>query len=103
MALKLSFALAASLFVGAAHAAGANDDPGKQLFTGGAKPPCALCHTLQDAGAQGAIGPSLDEIKPDAERVKKAVKLGVGAMPAFTTLTEEQIDAIARYVERATQ
>lgn len=75
---------------------------GKQLFVNGAAPACALCHTLKDAGAAGAVGPSLDDLKPDAERVKKAITSGIGQMPAFTTLTERKVQAIARYVERAT-
>ena len=78
------------------------DDEGKRLFTVGAQPACKLCHTLKDAAAEGAIGPSLDELKPDAARVAKAVKNGTGQMPAFTQLTEEQVQAIARYVEKAT-
>lgn len=77
------------------------DDEGKRLFTTGATPACALCHTLKDAGAEGAIGPSLDELKPDAARVAKAVKNGIGQMPAFTQLSEAQVQAIARYVEKA--
>lgn len=81
----------------------ANDDAiGKQLFTKDAKPPCAICHTMQDAGAVGEVGPSLDELKPDAERVAKAIKNGIGQMPAFSTLTEQQVQAIAQYVARAT-
>ena len=79
------------------------DEEGKRLFTVGAVPACKLCHTLKDAGAEGAIGPSLDELKPDAARVAKAVKTGIGQMPAFSQLTEAQIQAIARYVEQATR
>jgi cytochrome c6 len=79
------------------------DEEGKRLFTVGAVPACTVCHTLKDAGAGGAIGPSLDELKPDAARVAKAVKTGIGQMPAFSQLTEEQVQAIARYVEKATR
>jgi mono/diheme cytochrome c family protein len=35
---------------------------GKQLFTAGAQPPCASCHTLQEAGASGTVGPNLDDV-----------------------------------------
>ncbi|MCZ7565243.1 MAG: cytochrome c, partial [Burkholderiales bacterium] len=45
------------------------DDLGRKVFTQTAQPPCALCHTLQAAGAEGTIGPSLDELKPDTERI----------------------------------
>lgn len=78
------------------------DDEGRKLFTS-VVPPCALCHTLKDAGATGMVGPSLDELKPDAARVAKAVRHGVGQMPAFSHLTDAQIEALARYVEKATR
>ena len=50
----------------------------KQLFAAGAVPACAICHTLKDAGAEGAIGPVLDELQPDAARVAKALRAGLG-------------------------
>lgn len=75
---------------------------GKKLFTGGAVPSCALCHTLKDAGTEGAVGPVLDDLKPNAARVNKALHDGLGAMPSFkASLTEEQIDALSYYVSRA--
>src|SRR6218665_2260747 len=62
---------------------------GKELFTTAAVPACAVCHTLKDAGAEGAIGPVLDELQPDAARVARALKDGIGAMPSFkATLSE---------------
>lgn len=76
---------------------------GREVFMEGATPTCAVCHVLQDAGATGEIGPSLDELKPDEQRVARAVKHGVGAMPAFDeALSEEQIAAVSRYVAEAT-
>jgi cytochrome c6 len=76
-------------------------DAGKQVFTRGAQPSCAVCHTLSDAGATGNIGPNLDELKPDAARVRRAVKEGIGAMPPLgETLSDAQIDAVAQYVAR---
>lgn len=75
---------------------------GKALFTDGAMPPCALCHTLKDAGTSGAVGPVLDELQPDAARVATALRSGIGAMPSYkATLKEEQILALARYVAKA--
>jgi len=72
---------------------------GRALFTDGAKPPCAVCHTLAHADAAGAVGPVLDELKPDAARVVKAMRNGIGAMPSYSTvLTSEQIDSVAFYV-----
>ncbi|MGH8619056.1 MAG: c-type cytochrome [Burkholderiales bacterium] len=75
---------------------------GKALFLQGAVPACAICHTLKDAGAEGAIGPVLDELKPDAARVAKAIKNGIGQMPPYVNLSEQQIQALAAYVARAT-
>ena len=108
LALALAMAL---LTVGltATGAAQAADEAtqmalGKQLFTVGAKPACAICHTLKDAGSEGAIGPVLDELQPDATRVAKALRGGLGAMPSFSeTLTEEQIAALALYVSKASR
>ena len=72
------------------------------MFTGGVAPPCGLCHTFKDAGTSGAIGPLLDEIQPDAARVATALRNGIGAMPSYkATLKEEQIQALARYVAKA--
>lgn len=93
-------ALMVSATFGLAYASNAND-PGRQLFVKDATPSCAICHTLADAGAAGNIGPSLDELKPDAARVIKALKTGIGQMPAYPQLSEEQIQALARYVTRA--
>jgi cytochrome c6 len=95
-------ALLLSLSAGAS-AGTAADEEGKRLFMGGASPACMLCHALKDAGAEGAIGPSLDELKPDAARVAKALKNGIGQMPAYRQLTDAQIQALARYVEQATK
>ncbi len=82
--------------------AGSDDDQialGRRLFSGGATPACAVCHTLKDAGSMGAVGPVLDELQPDAQRVATALRNGLGSMPSYkATLTEEQIAALARYV-----
>ena len=101
--------LAAGLCGTAASAADAADEAaqmavGKQLFTTGATPACAICHTLRDAGSEGAIGPVFNDLQPDAARVSKALHDGLGAMPSFKdTLTEEQIAALALYVSKASR
>ncbi len=75
---------------------------GKKLFAQAATPACAVCHTLKDAGSEGAVGPVLDELKPDAARVANALRQGLGNMPAYKdTLSEAQIQALALYVSRA--
>lgn len=94
------FAVLLALASGPSHASN-GDSPGRQLFVKGATPSCTICHTLADAEASGNIGPSLDELKPDVPRVVKALKTGIGQMPAYPQLSEEQVQALARYVARA--
>lgn len=78
-------------------------DQGKAVFTREAQPSCSLCHTLADAGATGTIGPNLDQLRPNEERVRLAVTGGVGIMPPFAdSLSEAQIRAVAYYVATAT-
>jgi len=80
----------------------AQEDLGRKVFTQLAQPPCALCHTLEAAGAAGTVGPSLDELKPDKARVLDTVRKGIGPMPPYTgKLTPEEIEAVAAYVARA--
>jgi cytochrome c6 len=98
--LLLAGALALSPLAAAAQDAG-GADLGKRIFTAESEPPCGLCHALGDAGASGAIGPSLDELKPNEEQVRAAVRDGVGVMPAYEGLSEEEIAAVARYVATA--
>jgi mono/diheme cytochrome c family protein len=67
----------------------------KQAFTDN----CAGCHVLKDAKATGAVGPNLDDLKPDAATVQRQVENGGGAMPAFKgQLPDAQIKAISQYV-----
>ena len=75
---------------------------GRKVFTQTAVPQCGVCHALADAGTTGTIGAKLEELKPDAARVAKAVRDGVGVMPPYADkLTVEQIEAVAYYVSRA--
>jgi len=91
-----------TMAAGTAQAQDAELVLGRQLFLGGAQPSCTICHTLKDAGSEGAVGPVLDEIKPDAARVAKALRDGLGSMPSFrASLSDAQITAIARYVAQA--
>ena len=72
---------------------------GRKIFSALAEPQCAICHTLADAKSAGKVGPNLDELKPDEDRVRKAVIAGIGVMPAFEeTLTPVEIAAVAYYV-----
>ncbi|MCW2926361.1 MAG: hypothetical protein JWM86_329 [Thermoleophilia bacterium] len=71
------------------------DADGKALFT----ETCGSCHTLADAGTDGAVGPNLDSAKPDEALVRERVTNGKGGMPAFgSRLEDAEIDALASYV-----
>jgi cytochrome c6 len=74
----------------------ANLVAGKKVFqTAG----CASCHTLKDAGATGKVGPNLDQLKPDEQRVAQQVTNGGAIMPAFkNSLGTKQIQDVAAYV-----
>lgn len=83
--------------------ASANEQEGKLLFLKGAAPACAICHTLEAAGATGAVGPSLNDLQPDADRVMNALKNGIGQMPAYPSLTAEQMRILSEYVAKASR
>ena len=98
--------LAAALLLGSAAAsaqglAAPEREAGRRLFTSGAAPSCAICHTLRDAGAAGEVGPVLDELQPDEARVAKAIQNGLGVMPPFRDkLSAQDIALLARYVSQ---
>ena len=60
---------------------------------------CGGCHALSAARSNGTVGPSLDALKPSADRVARQVNQGGRGMPAFGgQLTNKEIDAVAAYV-----
>jgi cytochrome c6 len=76
---------------------------GKTIFLSAG---CSGCHTLKDAGSTGTVGPNLDQRKPSQSRVVDRVTNGktgpLGTMPSFkSTLTPQQIQAVAKYVSSA--
>lgn len=86
----------------AAQAAEPDKALGEKVFNELSEPQCKLCHTLAAAGAEGEVGPNLDELKPNEEKIRLAVERGVGNMPPFgEVLSKEQIDAVVRYVAGA--
>jgi mono/diheme cytochrome c family protein len=82
-----------------AAAQGPEGTDGKSIFSSAG---CGSCHTLADAGTSGTIGPNLDESQPSVELAIDRVTNGRGAMPSFRDqLNEEQIRAVAEYVNQA--
>ena len=64
---------------------------------------CGGCHTLKAAGSTGAVGPNLDQAKPDAALVVERVTNGMSPMPSFKgQLSEKQIQDVAAYVVAST-
>ncbi|MDH4177739.1 MAG: c-type cytochrome, partial [Thermoleophilia bacterium] len=70
---------------------------GKAVF---ASEGCGGCHALADAGATGAVGPSLDGNAALTEQLLvDRVTNGMGAMPAFgERLSEQEIADVSAYI-----
>jgi mono/diheme cytochrome c family protein len=66
---------------------------GKQLFVEN----CGRCHTLSDAGTSGTVGPNLDDLQPDKQRVLDQIETGGSIMPA-RLVTGQDADDVAQYV-----
>ena len=104
---RLHFRPVASLVIAAALLAGCgssaaklNDstepldlDKGRQSFQAN----CRSCHSLADANAAGVFGPDLDQLQPDARRVREQIDSGGGGMPS-KLITGDEADLVARYV-----
>ncbi len=91
--------------IGGARASDLSEEAliGRRVFMQIAQPSCTSCHTLREAGATAVVGPDLDRLQPDRERVIGAVTHGVGVMPAMGgTLSEAEIRALAQYLLEAT-
>ena len=97
----------AALLVLVLAAAGCGGDDGGDSGGGGGKSAggpgklfadtCGGCHTLKAAGTEGQVGPNLDELKPDAALVKKAIAEGPSVMPE-NLLQGADADSVATYV-----
>lgn len=72
---------------------------GKAVF---ASQGCGGCHTLSAAGASGHVGPNLDQAKPPTELVVARVTKGKGVMPAFGSLSAQQVADVAAFVTKST-
>jgi mono/diheme cytochrome c family protein len=74
-------------------------EAGKAVF---ASAGCGGCHTLEEAGSSGSVGPKLDGLNLSLDRVKEQVENGGGAMPAFKDqLTDQQINDVATFVSQS--
>ena len=97
-----------------AQATVAEGDPaaGKEVY---AAQGCGSCHTFEEAGSTGQVGPNLDEslqgddadfiresiVDPDAE-IAEGYQPGV--MPSFEgQLSDTEIEALVEYLQQATQ
>ena len=77
-------------------AGGGDAARGKELF---ASEGCGGCHTFEDAGTSGTVGPNLDEAGTSFEEAVTQIENGGGGMPAYGgELSEEDIRALAAYV-----
>ena len=58
---------------------------------------------MQAAGAEGHVGPVLDELRPDADRVLRVLRNGLGVMPSYAEkLSPQDMQSLARFVAHAT-
>ena len=87
------------LVAGCGGSGGTTSSPGGKVF---ASAGCGGCHVLSAAGSSGAVGPSLDAVKPSTALVIERVTKGMGAMPPFgDQLSEQQIADVAAYVHES--
>ncbi len=69
---------------------------GQEVF---ASAGCGTCHTLEEAGTAGTVGPDLDDSQVDLEQATAQITDGGGGMPAFSgQLSEEEIQNVAAFV-----
>jgi mono/diheme cytochrome c family protein len=75
--------------------------PGAKVFDSAG---CGGCHTLAAAKSNGTVGPNLDQLRPDQQRVARQVKNGGVGMPSFAKrLTEVEISQVAEFVSESTR
>ena len=74
---------------------GGTSDAGREVFVAN----CGSCHTLEDAGTSGSIGPALDGIGLSEADIEAQVRNGGGGMPAFEgDLSDDEIAQVSAYV-----
>jgi mono/diheme cytochrome c family protein len=103
LALALAFLALATSGCGGKKSSGGEDapsgSPGAAVF---ADAGCGGCHTLAAASATGTVGPNLDELRPNQQRVEQQVKTGGNGMPSFADkLSAAEIEQVAGFVATA--
>ena len=69
---------------------------GRELFNNWS---CSACHTLSDAGASGAVGPSLDNPNLTRDAIVNRIQMGGGPMPSFAgQISDADIGKLADYI-----
>jgi mono/diheme cytochrome c family protein len=102
-AVALAFALLAASGCGGkkSESTPSSSLPGTKVFAGAG---CGNCHTLAAVKSNGTIGPNLDQLRPDAQRVERQVRNGGVGMPSFSKkLTEIEISQVAEFVSESTR
>jgi cytochrome c553 len=60
---------------------------------------CGSCHTLEEAGTSGMVGPNLDDSQVDLQGAVQQITEGGGGMPPFGgQLSEPEIQNVATFV-----
>ena len=69
---------------------------GRELFNNWS---CSACHTLTDAGATGAVGPTLDNPGLTRDAIVSRINMGGGPMPAFAgQIPDADVGKLADYI-----
>jgi mono/diheme cytochrome c family protein len=69
---------------------------GEEIF---ASAGCGSCHTLEEAGTEGTVGPNLDDSQIDEAGAVQQITGGGGGMPPFAgELSEQEIQDVAAFV-----
>lgn len=62
---------------------------------------CSACH---GANLQGGVGPALDATSPtataDDDAIRAVIRNGAAGMPANTSLSDEQVDAVIEHIRQ---
>jgi cytochrome c6 len=81
---------------GGEEGGGGDAAAGEEIF---ASAGCGSCHTLEEAGTDGTVGPDLDDSQVDQAAAVQQITGGGGGMPPFEgQLSEQEIQDVAAFV-----